>query len=634
MDGQNLNYSDSSFPAQENPAPISLPSHSAPVGNLGIFKLSSDLRAIAMAAESREQFTTLALDAAVRQSPLLCALWLESPNGDELSIVESQFTNQSLDIAQIRDQILKSGQAAIQTQQFQIAACPKIRAAAVICVPFLIDGQTTAVISGLIHDCAQNSNDGLLACQMVNTHYDLWRARDELTTLAFEVRSTATVLELVAKAQNSRSVRQACYRIANELKDYFRCEYVAVGLRSEKKRGCKLIAISSLSEFDSESQTTLNFRSAFDEASLRGTYTVYPPRTAEQRNASLGHKKLANHLRCESAISITLRNQEDEIVGVVTIVGNRTLDRNPATRNFIDALEHPLGSSVDIVRYAEGGPLRRAGRFLFSGQKTNLLWAGWAVALVALIAMFVSVPYKVHCVCQAEPVVRRIAVAPYEGLLENTFVEPGDLVTQGQRLARMDGREVRFERAGVEFDKSRAIKKRDTHRANKEIPDALMADLEWAQLEQKSQLLDYREQNFEIVSPINGIVLSGSIDRRENYPVSLGQALFEIAPLHPLRVELAVRADEIMHVKEGQPVKIRFDGFGTQTVDGIIHRIRPSTTIRDDKNVFIAEALLDNQDGSVRPGMEGRARIFGEKRRIGWILFHRPWERLVTALGF
>jgi hypothetical protein len=65
----------------------------------------------------------------------------------------------------------------------------------------------------------------------------------------------------------------------------------------------------------------------------------------------------------------------------------------------------------------------------------------------------------------------------------------------------------------------------------------------------------------------------------------------------------------------------------------VISRIRPSTTIRNDENVFVAEAVLDNESGAVRPGMEGNARVYGTRRTLGWCLFHQPWEKIVTAIG-
>ncbi len=630
--GQDNSQPDSGARVSSAPR-ITLP---AAVNNadVAITELGNDLRAITSTVEFRHELISNFLQLAVTRSNMLVSAWVELPDEGQPALVETRFANPSLDNRSVRTSLMTVAARAIEDRKSCVVPMEKVRGGSLVSVPFFVDETTAGAFCAMVHDNRNNCSEAVLICQMITTHYDLWRARDEFTSMAFEVRSTATVLELVGKAQSSDTVRGACFTIANELKELFRCDYVGVGLRRPNKLGLRLMALSSAAEFDNESKTTQLFTSAFDEAVMRESYTVYPARSEGQRSATLSHQKLARHLHCEAAISIPVRDQNEEIIGALTIAGNRQLDRNPSTRNLIHALEHPLGGTVSVVRNAEGGWLKKIRRFISLGDNKMLVRAVVAMSLIALVTMFIPVTNRVPCLCTAEPHVRRVSVAPYDGLLENTFVEPGDLVTSGQLLARMDGREIRFELAEVEANKSQAVKDLDTHSASGRIPEAMMAELEYRQLQERSKLLEHRAGNFSIVSPIDGIVLTGSTDRRENYPVTLGESLFEIAPINPLRVELAVPADQIMHVRTGQQVKFRFEGFGTATVEGTIKRIRPSTTIRGDKNVFIAEAELDNSNGDVRPGMNGNAHIYGTRRLLGWTLFHRPWERIVTAVGF
>jgi multidrug efflux pump subunit AcrA (membrane-fusion protein) len=245
--------------------------------------------------------------------------------------------------------------------------------------------------------------------------------------------------------------------------------------------------------------------------------------------------------------------------------------------------------------------------------------------------MLIPVPYKIRCRFRVEPVVRQFCVAPYDGLLETTLVEPGDMVARGSLLARMDAREIRLQLAGLAADTHRAAKERDAHRARHEVADALMAELKIRQLESQAKLLGHREANLEVNSPIDGIVLSGSLDRRENFPVTTGQVLYEIAPLDPLRLELAVPSDEIAHVRPGMTVEARFDGVSGKPIRGEVGRIQPRCTIRDSENIVVAEVQVPNRDGLIRPGMQGFAKIIGQERSLAWILFHRPVEHAVSS---
>ncbi len=599
-----------------------------------LFELILDLRAIVTTTDEREEVVQRLTETLVKRTRLLAAAWVQVDSGEQPSVLHATFSNPTFDSQVMRKILLDAALSTAGENAPRMVWPDKIRGTAVVCVPFYQDSQTTGVLCGLVHDEQSTSYESILTCQLVANHYDLWRSRDQITLLNFEIRSAATVLELIGTSQNSESLQESALKIANELQNLFRCDYVAVGYRKDKSSDARLLALSSTADFDHQSRTTMALKNAFDETLLRGTITRFPDQKKDLATRALAHRKLAQHLRCESVVSMPLRNQQDELIGVITIMGGRDLARSTRTSNLARALEHPVGSSLQVVRKIEGGWLTRLSRRIFAQEKVSTKWAVVAVVLIATISMFMPVPYRIHCDCTAEPVNRSFSVAPYEGLLENTFVEPGDVVQRDQILARMDGREIRFKIAGLVAERDRAARKRDIHRANNEISDAIRADLERKRFETELEVMQHREQNLEVRSSIAGIVLSGSLDRRQNYPVKVGQTLYEIAPIDPIRVELSIDAEEIMHLSKDQTVYLRFDGFGTETLAGRISRIRPSSTIRDEQNVFVAEVILTNTDKEIRPGMDGKARVIGPRHTLGWTLFHRPWEKFVTAIGF
>ena len=642
-----MNNSPTSSNSAATPEPIrasvGAPSSSAPVHKTSkeakaiqqsLAKYANELRAVTTTTETHEQCVKLYLESAMQTGKFLAVGWVSVPLNGIPSLDEVLFANATINNDQVRNQVIEFSTAAASGQQVSVFESEKVRGVQFVGVPIYQDEKTTAVVCGMFAAGQKGVEQSSASLQQIALSYDLWRARDQLTSMVTEVRSTASVLELIEKAQCAGTRKEACIKIANELQAFLRCDYVAVGLKQPGKHGCHLQAISSLADYDSNSKTTTLFNNCFDEAIVSGGYTVFPASETANRGSSLSHKKLASHLRCASTITMPLRNDDEEVVGAITMLGNVGIDRTPATRNLIQALEHPLGSTLDAVSRIEGGPMRRFARFFKSKHKTKTSWLIYGGLIFAMLAMFFPIAYRVHCDCVAEPVVRSFIVAPYEGLLESTWVEPGTVVEKGQLLAKMDGREIRIESTGKIAEREQALKKYDAHLARQEIADADRARLEAAQLDTELELLGFRQQNLEIASPVDGFVLSGSLDRRENYPVSRGETLYEIAPLNPLRVELAIPADEIMHVEIGQTVKFRFDGFGTETTQGVIRLIRPSSTIREDQNVFIAEAELDNENGLVRPGMKGKARVMGTRKTLGWTIFHHPWEKLVTAIGF
>jgi multidrug efflux pump subunit AcrA (membrane-fusion protein) len=255
-----------------------------------------------------------------------------------------------------------------------------------------------------------------------------------------------------------------------------------------------------------------------------------------------------------------------------------------------------------------------------------------AIAVVGL--MLVPLPYKIRCNAVLEPSQRRFAVAPYEGLLERSLVETGDVVAQDQTLAVMDGKELRWELAGLAADRDRAAKQRDVSLAAHEIPDAQLAEMEVQRLDYRIRLLKYREDHLEIKSPIAGVVLVSKSENAERLPVQVGDALFEVAPLSPLKLLIDVPAEDVAFVKLGQEVQLRLDAYPEQAVVGTITKIRPRSEIRDEQNVFVAEILLNNPQRSFRPGMDGKAKVIAAQRPLGWILFHKAYDKALGWLGF
>jgi biotin carboxyl carrier protein len=394
-----------------------------------------------------------------------------------------------------------------------------------------------------------------------------------------------------------------------------------------------LHAVSGIARFDHRSPTTHAIEAAMDEAILREGVTVWPAADDQQRHAILAHKNLCSLEDTNVVVSTPLRDNNDHVIGALTVLDNA----GPAvakSERFLQAAERSLATSLANAQRSEGGQVARLARAV------GCVWRTWkgkvALAVVGLLlaAMMIPLPYKIHCACQIEPVTRRFVAAPFEGTLESSLVEPGDIVCQGDVLARLDGREVRWKRASVVADQNQAIKRRDAAQASHSYADQQIAQLEIERLALELKLLDHRTENLEVKSPVAGIVVSGDLERVEGAPLKIGQTLFEIAPLESMIVEVAIPDDEISHIVEGQTIDVRLDAYPDETWQAIALTIQPRSRIRDDENVFIAEAELDNTDGRLRPGMKGRAKFATHRHPLGWILFHKPWEYVTKKLSW
>jgi multidrug resistance efflux pump len=449
----------------------------------------------------------------------------------------------------------------------------------------------------------------------------------------WEAQSAAAILEIVTKLAEAVDSKTACHTLANELREYLSCGRVAIGLRRSAKGRCRLVAVSGIADFDLRCETARSMEAALDEAILLDATTVWPPVVTEDRDLIACHRRLASLVDAEGVLSAPLRTIGKSVMGAWIFLGSGTLAHSPDHRRFIEACSPPVAAGLKLLEKAQPGPVRRVARQvrampLFRGKHL------WAILAVLAAALFVRAPYRVSVECELQPVVRRFVAAPFAGEFEKCLVKPGDLVTCGQVLGRMEGRDQRWELAGLTADQQRARKSRDANMAAGKTAAAQMDQLEAQRLEIKRKLLENRLQQLEIRSPLDGVVISGDLERSQGVPVTVGQVLFEVAPLGHLVAELAVPDEEISHVEADMSAAISLDAYPGTTWNGTISKIHPRSITREKDNVFLGEVQLDNGDLALRPGMKGRAKVRSANRAIGWIIFHKPWNYVASWLDW
>lgn len=117
---------------------------------------------------------------------------------------------------------------------------------------------------------------------------------------------------------------------------------------------------------------------------------------------------------------------------------------------------------------------------------------------------------------------------------------------------------------------------------------------------------------YYVSAPIAGTVLAR--DASVGQAISEGAALYEIADLSRLWVDLHVFGRDAEHLAPGSPVTIRRLGDGTMA-ETKIDRILPGTATASQSTV--ARATLDNSDGQWRPGSAVRAMVTVSLDEVG-----------------
>jgi cobalt-zinc-cadmium efflux system membrane fusion protein len=129
--------------------------------------------------------------------------------------------------------------------------------------------------------------------------------------------------------------------------------------------------------------------------------------------------------------------------------------------------------------------------------------------------------------------------------------------------------------------------------------------------------------NYAITAPISGVVMSRTAS--VGMTAGEGAAMFEIADLSTLWVDLHVFGADAQHISAGVPVTVTrlSDGVSIQTT---LDRVLPGTATASQST--IARAVLRNGDGLWRPGSAVKARVTVDREPVRLVV---PVTALQTA---
>jgi RND family efflux transporter MFP subunit len=438
-----------------------------------------------------------------------------------------------------------------------------------------------------------------------------------------DAAATAQLVYEVVQERNPAAARQ---RLVDGLGHLWGDVRVALGSQRGSS-GCRLAALSGQPKFERRSEFVRAVEAALDET-LRHTGPVRWPAPDQSSSPLPTFRRVASLATAEAILGMKLPVAEGLPACALLLIGEGAEIADPDRIARLQGGAAALGGLSAILDQASLTPAHaavRRGWKLFAGRGR---WWGLGVAGTLAIAAWIPAPDRIHCSCTLEPQVRRYVAAPFEGTLEKALVAPGDVVTQGQPLALLDPRPLKLELAVLQAQEQEAAKRQDAALATRQAAPAQMAELERSQAAHKIEHQERRLQQMTLRSPLDGVIVRGDLERSEGVPLKSGESMFEIAPLSPMLVELAVAEDEVRLVEAGMPVSIRLVAFPSRTFTGTVARIHPRAEVRDEQSVFIAEVLLDNQEVLLRPGMAGQAIISGRSQPLGWTLARRPVIRM------
>ncbi len=195
--------------------------------------------------------------------------------------------------------------------------------------------------------------------------------------------------------------------------------------------------------------------------------------------------------------------------------------------------------------------------------------------------------------------------------------------------ANLEKSKAAFEDAKRTFDRNKELFRRDliarseldTSETNYQSAKAQIGASE-AQVAQTEAALKLAETNLmytKILSPVNGIVVSRSVDVGQTVAASFQTpTLFTIAEdLTKMQIDSSVVEADIGKVKAGLPVQFTVDAYPDVTFTGSVSEIRNAPIIVQNVVTYDVVVKVGNQDLKLKPGMTANVSvIYASKKDI------------------
>ena len=577
------------------------------------------------ASESLDQLLRK-IGALVQQTVDCDSLWIAQKSEDSLFSDVHALTEDADALWELfsdpAQAMINRSQQTGQIHFFHPAAHPDVQLAS---APVHVEGIVEFVYCGCfsIEKQAAIRQQWLLGIAVQATQ--IWLVSRRMANSETKAKSLNDALLLIQSLDQTEDIRQASRAIVNHLKQATGAEQVALSFCHTVGEG-ELMAVSDVEVVDLKSESNRIIKNACNQALYANSSLRYP--NPDELNSPhllpLEHYVKSN--RVYGCVNVPLTLSDGRVLGAILCSASEEQDNRTGFASYLDRICQLTAGHVDVVFRANRGVLDLIKDRIRKLRKANWFRPAIATLGILLIALCIPLPYRVACDCELRPVLRRFVAAPYAGILEKTLVRDGDVVAQGDVLARMDGRQLRMEIAAIEAEYAGAKKRSESARAQRDIANSQIANSEMKRLAAEKDLLAQRLANLEVRSPLDGIIVHGDLEKAEGAPLETGQTLFEVGPLQQMVAEIHIPEGEIQYVRPGMQVAIKLDAYPFESLSGTIERIHPRAEIVEDESVFVAEVNLANERGILRPGLNGSAKIRAHAYPLGWNLFHRSWE--------
>lgn len=443
---------------------------------------------------------------------------------------------------------------------------------------------------------------------------------------------SAALFDLALAALSELDFRKAALSVVNQLAQRFNCHQVTLGL--EKGKTVRVEVVSRSAWFDDKTNLINLAAVAMNEAFDQRARVLLPEPEQGVSLITTAHRQYAAESGSRAMCSVPLQ-AGNRMVGIWLL--ERDAPFSEEELSVLDALTGTLGPILELKLTAQEGLLSHGRRALAhsvsrvaDGSYPGVKLLAMGVLLTLLVTALWPIDYRVAAQAVVEGATQRVAVAPFQGYVQEAPARAGDVVRTGQVLAVLEDKDLQLERVRWEADLDVAQRKEQEAMSKANRVELRLATAQANQARAQLDLTLEKLRRINVIAPFDGVVVRGDLSQQLGSPVEQGKVLFEIAPLDAWRVILKVDERDIGQVREAMQGELMLTSLPGQSFPFDVSKITPVATAEEGRNYFRVEARLTGAPPKLRPNMEGIGKVVAGERSLLWIWTHRlpDWLRL------
>lgn len=460
--------------------------------------------------------------------------------------------------------------------------------------------------------------------------------------LANEQQSYAKRVEILARVLSESSYGASAVRMVTELAVLLNCDRVSLG--EYKKKRSRLKHLSHSAQFGKKMNHVRLIERVMDECIDQGKIIRFPDSDPEKQVIIQAHQNLSSSQGDIGLISVPLYLR-GEVYGALVIEGKPEQEWSEYDAELCQSIASLILPTLDDKRINDrswfrkvwDGTTTQLGRLFgprYLGRKLILMGM---LAVVYLLATTMG-EYKLSANATIESGVQRAVVAPFDGYINQALVRAGDKVTLGEELVLMDDRDLRLEKLKWLSEESKLVRQRLEALAVRDRAKLNILNAQEKQVGAQLALVESQIERGKLISPYDGLIVSGDLSQRLGSAVTKGEVLLEVAPLNSYRIKLQVQESRISDLSLGQTGTLYLSALPETGFEFEVTKITPVTEAIDGSSYFIVEAEFAPVEGGstpqlfeqLQPGMEGVGKVYIDERLLFsiWTRDLTEWLRL------